>query len=412
MGRSRPAGGSKIAVNTASRNAAVSSRESGSASRSPRTTYFAPAGRDAPVEFHRKATMVQKAPLLRQALDNMPTMAMILNTNRQIVAANESLLRVLNSVPAHVAEKRPGEVLGCIRAKDGPDGCGTARHCVTCGAVDAILESQRRETKVVRECCILVDTAGVIAPMELRVTASPLSVDGECFTMVAVEDISQSKRFALLQRTFFHDVLNTAGCIQGYAKYLIGDGRSDPSVFEELAHLSDQLIEDIQAQRDLVNAESGDLQAQPVPLRIPSILEELRLQYAKHPVAKGREIALKDVWDGLVIADRRFLLRVLSNMVKNALEATCPGRAVTLSCADLGEEVRFAVHNVEVIPEQVQLQVFHRSFSTKGQPGRGIGTYSMKLFGERYMDGKVEFTSRSPEGTTFTLTLPKVPSTL
>mgnify|MGYP006293419399 CR=1 len=34
--------------------------------------------------------------------------------------------------------------------------------------------------------------------------------------------------------------------------------------------------------------------------------------------------------------------------------------------------------------------LFKRSFSTKGV-GRGIGTYSMKLFGEKYLKGKVDF---------------------
>ena len=67
----------------------------------------------------------------------------------------------------------------------------------------------------------------------------------------------------------------------------------------------------------------------------------------------------------------------------------------------------FAVHRPAVMPEEVQLQMFQRSFSTKGQPGRGIGTYSMKLLGERYLGGQVQFDSRPPEGTTFTLSLPK-----
>lgn len=37
------------------------------------------------------------------------------------------------------------------------------------------------------------------------------------------------------------------------------------------------------------------------------------------------------------------------------------------------------------------LSVFKRYFSTKSKSGRGIGTYSMKLFGERYLGGKVGF---------------------
>jgi sensor histidine kinase regulating citrate/malate metabolism len=53
------------------------------------------------------------------------------------------------------------------------------------------------------------------------------------------------------------------------------------------------------------------------------------------------------------------------------------------------------------------MQLFQRSFSTKAATGRGVGTYSMRLLGEQYLGGRVEFTSREPDGTTFTLILPK-----
>jgi sensor histidine kinase regulating citrate/malate metabolism len=57
----------------------------------------------------------------------------------------------------------------------------------------------------------------------------------------------------------------------------------------------------------------------------------------------------------------------------------------------------------------VQLQIFQRSFSTKGENGRGIGAYSVKLFGEGYLKGKVAFSSSDPEGTVFSLSLPDSP---
>src|ERR1039457_3677917 len=119
-------------------------------------TYFDPAGRDAPYEFRRRTAVVRKSIWLRQVLDALPNMAMILNSNRQIVAVNESLLTTLNVSIGQVVEKRPGEAVGCIRAKDGPDGCGTSHHCATCGAVNAILESQNQNKKVVRECRVLI----------------------------------------------------------------------------------------------------------------------------------------------------------------------------------------------------------------------------------------------------------------
>jgi signal transduction histidine kinase len=145
----------------------------------------------------------------------------------------------------------------------------------------------------------------------------------------------------------------------------------------------------------------------PRPIRTRTALEELRLQYLRHSTAVDRAVDLDDVWDGLVVTDRQLLLRVLGNMLKNALEATPAGGAVSIACAEHGDEVLFSVHNEQVMPDDVQLQVFQRSFTTKGQPGRGVGTYSMKLFGERYLGGRVSFVSRAPEGTTFTLVLPK-----
>ena len=63
------------------------------------------------------------------------------------------------------------------------------------------------------------------------------------------------------------------------------------------------------------------------------------------------------------------------------------------------------MHNNNYIPEDIQMQIFHRSFSTK-ESGRGLGTYSMRLVGENYLKGKVYFTSDKLKGTTFLIDLP------
>ena len=105
-------------------------------------------------------------------------------------------------------------------------------------------------------------------------------------------------------------------------------------------------------------------------------------------------------------SDKTQVLRIIGNMLKNALEESSEGDTVKAGC-DLtnDNQIRFWVWNSQYIPKRVQLQIFNRSFSTKGV-GRGIGTYSMKLLGERYLKGKVDFTSETNDGTTFFLTLP------
>ena len=272
-------------------------------------TYFAPPGRDTPEDFARKVEIVRNSPLLTASLNAIPGMVMILNAHRQIVAANQAMLRVLQVGDHDLLEKRPGEVVGCVRPKEGPDGCGTSRHCATCGAVNAILDSQTQNAQVVRECRILTEGDSGPGAMDLRVAATPIEVEGERFILVAVVDISQPKRMAVLQRVFFHDVLNTAGCISGYADYLAKEHEAVNEVSELLTHLSEQLIEEINAQRDLVLAESGDLTLQVDMLVTKQVLDDLRKHYLKSPVAAERKIELGEVWNGIIWTDRRLLMR-------------------------------------------------------------------------------------------------------
>lgn len=370
-------------------------------------TYFAPAARDTASELTRKVRILDDSPLLMGALNAMPVMVLILNTNRQIVAANSAVYQTLDAIAEQLLAKRPGEAIGCIRAKEGPGGCGTSQHCVACGAVHAILESQDQDASVTHECRVLVEELSGISSLDLRVTATPTVVQNERFVVVILEDISQPKRLAVLQKVFFHDVLNTAGCISGYATYLARKPDSFDSVSKTLTRLSDQLVEEIIAQRDLLAAESGDLAVQRETVSCRELLETVREEFLQNPAAANRTIVLGDAWDGTIATDRRLALRILSNMLKNALEATGKGESVQLACHSQNHEVVFSVHNPQVMPQDVQLQVFQRSFSTKGSPGRGIGTYSMKLLGEKYLGGRVDFHSRAPDGTTFRWTAPK-----
>ncbi len=95
------------------------------------------------------------------------------------------------------------------------------------------------------------------------------------------------------------------------------------------------------------------------------------------------------------------------NMIINALEATEKGGTVTVSGVHGNDATSFSVHNTALIPADAARRVFQRNFSTKEGPGRGFGTWSMKLFGEKILQGSVGFTSSPGVGTVFTFTLPE-----
>jgi hypothetical protein len=106
-----------------------------------------------------------------------------------------------------------------------------------------------------------------------------------------------------------------------------------------------------------------------------------------------------------MFSDVHLIKRILTNLVKNALEASFNSDTITLTAIEEGENIEFSVHNPGIIPEAVKQQIFQRSFSTKGVD-RGIGLYSIKLLTTRYLKGKVIFTSEESTGTTFTVCLP------
>ena len=87
-------------------------------------------------------------------------------------------------------------------------------------------------------------------------------------------------------------------------------------------------------------------------------------------------------------------------MLKNAIEATGSGGTVTIGCQAAQGEVEFWVHNAGVIPREVQLQIFPRSFSSKAG-GSSLRTYSMKLLTGRCLGGTVRFESSPFRGTRF-----------
>ncbi len=164
---------------------------------------------------------------------------------------------------------------------------------------------------------------------------------------------------------------------------------------------------EIKHQRALLLAERGTLVPERVPLRTSGLLQDLAAVFAGLPVADERRLELgPPAEDVEVVSDRALLLRVLINMLRNALEATAAGGVVRLSCERARDSVFLRVHNDGAIAPEVQARVFQRSFSTKALHGRGLGTYSMKLLGERYLGGEVSFASSEASGTVFALRLP------
>jgi len=371
-------------------------------------TYFAPAERSSPEKIKLESEIFRDETHFRVVMEAMPHIVTILNSKRQIIYANQTLLRALGIEDmTEVLGLRPGEALDCTHSHRMEGGCGTSEFCSTCGAVNAILEGiEGKENS--RECRITTEEG---TALDFMVWAKPLDISGERFVAFSVADISSEKRRNALERIFFHDILNTAGGVRGYAELINIADLSKEEMKEMSATielLASRLIEEIMAQQQLTAAENKELIVRPDKFSSLKFIEQMVVLYSKHDVAEGRTISVEPASeDTEIVTDMALLQRVVGNMIKNALEACSPGEEVKVGTFVKGGKVRFRVSNPEAIPRDVQLQIFQRSFSTKGTD-RGLGTYSMKLLTEKYLKGEVTFTSTASDGTTFEVAYPPV----
>lgn len=370
-------------------------------------TWFASAARSNGEQIHESQKALQEARFTLSIFDCLPQHLMVLNENRQVLTANKALREHLASQGLELAPgSRPGEVLSCVHADEMEGGCGTSESCRHCGAVQAVLEAQRGRA-VVRECRLLLKGPDGVEAADLQVAASPLPGENPGHVLVTLTNLADEKRRKAMERVFFHDILNTAGMVSGYASLLRQGGVVDPQKgLDRMAEAAQKMVGEIRSQRDLMAAEEGTLTVQADRVVPGAALRRAVELLEGASVARGRHLEIRaGLPPNPIYTDPALLGRVLGNMVRNALEATPEGGTVTLGCTAHEKGVVFWVHNAAAMPRKVQLQVFQRSFSTKGAD-RGLGTYGMRLLGENYLGGRVSFTSNTAEGTTFRFFVP------
>ena len=348
---------------------------------------------------------------ISELISALPYIATILNNDRQIVFSNDVLLESMQLNIEDVLGKRPGEALSCRNASSMEAGCGTSDHCQVCGAVNTILKCQDSGKTATDECRIrTLDEDGQEDWLDLEVTATPFTWEKDKFVVFAARDISAEKRKEALERIFFHDVINTAGALQGMVDLLkqLEDPKKIKKFINLLSAVSQDLTEEILNQKSLLAAENGELAVNNQKFYLKETLEHIIKEYKRHELALNKEIHfIENDCEITIETDPVLLRRVISNMIKNGLEAIDPEERITVDCRIKPESVIIRVHNPGSMPDTVQKQIFQRSFSTKGK-GRGLGTYSMKLLGEKYLMGKVSFSTSKEEGTVFCLELPMI----
>lgn len=371
-------------------------------------TYFASPQRTDRRKFRNQIDNISHSPIMNTLLKTMSGLLVILNEERQLVSVNHAFLEAIGvSNIEEVLGLRLGESLGCVHAHEEPNGCGTTPYCITCGAAIAMMAAIIDDKMDEQICALTSERDGVTSDMCLLVQAQPITIDGHRWILIFAQDITRQQFWVNLERVFFHDINNILTSLCGISQLHLMNFPNDIYA-KRITEVAERLCNEVSLQSTLAQHKETKYMLRGSESSITDIRSHLDQIVKTHNSLKNKII--NEVWpdDNLTIhTDILLVTRVLGNMLINALEATQEGGTISLTAKAERDKIVWEVWNDSFINEDIQKRIFQRHFSTKSDFGRGLGTYSMKLFGEEYLNGKVSFQSDKESGTTFIFSLPR-----
>jgi signal transduction histidine kinase len=335
-----------------------------------------------------------------------PSCLFILDIQNRFLMTNQRMRDFLGAKSEDEVTGRDfGILYRCVENGTGNPGCGRnpeCGHCAFFGSLQLALLGNLVQTEFVLN---QHDGKSFIFTAMMK----KLLLEQREVIAVSMLDISDRKRRETMERMFYHDLINAVSGMTGLLQLteltpsLNGDAKEMIATSRGCA---EYLADEIQFARNLSKAEKGDLELELCNTRLSEILLRAMGFFRMHAEnGRIRFDVVNDSPDAIVKTDRTLAVRILVNLIKNAMEAGSGGEVIGIRAKASDSLLTLEVHNRAFMPPAVSDNVFKRAFSTKGA-GRGIGTYSVRLFAEHFLHGRVWFTTDPTKGTSFFVEIP------
>ncbi|HUH28322.1 sensor histidine kinase [Gelidibacter sp.] len=180
----------------------------------------------------------------------------------------------------------------------------------------------------------------------------------------------------------------------------------DPEIHQKVDEYSKTLIQQIDTMSSIASAFSNFAK---MPAQKNETLNVVKIVKLALDIFSEDYIAfVADEKEIICQLDRTQLIRVITNLVKNATQAVAESKnpKVVVSVMSENDMVKISVSdNGKGITDENIARIFEPKFTTKSS-GMGLGLAMVKNIVETYK-GTISFTSQNGKGTTFTVTFPK-----
>lgn len=334
---------------------------------------------------------------LRTVLDCLADGVLVSNRDGRLALFNPAALQLLGLTQVPAIGTAVGGLLGE----------GRLAELIAAGPRDAIVarEVPIGERTLLASVAPVVDESGQVLG-----------------TVTLLRDITAAKTLDKLKSQFVsmtsHELRTPLAAVQTYLDTLLegfaGDlAEEQRAIIERCSQRVGALVSLVDDLLDVSRLESGRVERQIVVLDVAQVVGEvIELLRA---AAEERGVALHaDIPAALpaLEMDREDLVRVLTNLVGNAIKYNRPQGRVTVRARDEGYYLRIEVEDTGLgIPREALPQLFSEFFRVKrpetaGITGTGLGLAIVKRTVE-YYKGRVEVASELGVGSTFTVYLPR-----
>jgi signal transduction histidine kinase len=209
-----------------------------------------------------------------------------------------------------------------------------------------------------------------------------------------------------------HDLRTPLTRLRGAAENALQQNADPAAAREALADCveeSERVLSMVTTLMDIAEAEAGTLRLQRQPVDLCRLLREAVEIYEYVAEEKKIRVTCDLPPSCEVSVDANRIRQVFANLLDNAIKYTPEGGAVAISAACRGGEavVRFRDTGVG-IPEEEQGRIWDRLYrgdKSRSQRGLGLGLSVVKAVIEAH-HGKASVTSKTGEGSEFTIILP------
>ena len=215
-----------------------------------------------------------------------------------------------------------------------------------------------------------------------------------------------------------HELKTPIFNIQGYILTLLDGGLEDPKInrlyLERTEKSIDRMISIVEDLESITKLESGEMKLKREPFDLVKMTEEvfeLELRDANERRI-AMNLAVKASKPVIVMADKKRIFEVISNLVGNAIKYGKKGGNVNVVFYDMDKMVLIEVSDDGIgIEKKDQIRIFDRFYRvdksrSRMQGGTGLGLSIVKHIIEAH-DQTIHVKSQIEKGTTFTFMLEK-----